>query len=110
MAKNQGLHLNPGKISGLCGRLMCCLEYENDYYAEVYKKMPKVGGTVGTPEGDGVVISNDMLKLISKVKITKGDGSEVYKDFPVDRLKFKKAKPEEDEEKTVDEDMKKILD
>ena len=41
MAKNQGLHLNPTKISGLCGRLMCCLEYENDYYAEVYKKMPK---------------------------------------------------------------------
>ncbi|MBO7149638.1 MAG: stage 0 sporulation protein [Clostridia bacterium] len=110
MAKNQGLHLNPGKISGLCGRLMCCLEYENDYYAEVYKKMPKLGGTVTTPEGDGVVISNDMLKLISKVKITKGDGSEVYKDFPVDRLKFKKAKTDEDEEKTVSEDMKKILD
>ncbi len=110
MAKNQGLHLNPGKISGLCGRLMCCLEYENDYYAEVYKKMPKVGGTVGTPEGEGVVISNDMLKLISKIKITKGDGSEVYKDFPVDRLKFKKAKAEEEEEKTVSEDMKKILD
>ncbi len=110
MAKNQGLHLNPGKISGLCGRLMCCLEYENDYYAEVYKKMPKVGGTVGTPEGDGVVIGNDMLKLISKVKITKGDGSEVYKDFPVDRLRFKKAKSEDDEEKNVSEDMKKILD
>ena len=110
MAKNQGLHLNPGKISGLCGRLMCCLEYENDYYAEVYKKMPKVGGTVGTPEGEGVVISNDMLKLISKVKITKGDGSEVYKDFPVDRLKFKKAKVDDEDEKTVSEDMKKILD
>lgn len=93
MAKTQGLHLNPGKISGLCGRLMCCLEYENDYYAEVYDKMPKVGGTVGTPEGDGIVVSNDMLKLISKVKIAKPDGSEVYKDFPVDRLSFKKNKP-----------------
>lgn len=93
MAKTQGLHLNPGKISGLCGRLMCCLEYENDYYAEVYDKMPKVGGTVGTPEGDGIVISNDMLKLISKVKISRPDGSEVYKDFPVDRLTFKKNKP-----------------
>ena len=90
MAKNQGLHLNPGKISGLCGRLMCCLEYENDYYAEVYDKMPKLGGTVGTPEGDGIVVSNDMLKLISKVKIAKPDGSEVYKDFPVDRLSFKR--------------------
>ena len=40
MAKVQGLSLNPGKISGLCGRLMCCLSYENDYYSEVYKKMP----------------------------------------------------------------------
>lgn len=98
MAKNQGLHLNPGKISGLCGRLMCCLEYENDYYAEVYKKMPKVGGAVGTPEGNGVVISNDMLKLISKVKITKGDGSEVYKDFPVDRLSFKKNKEADEDD------------
>ena len=111
MAKNQGLHLNPGKISGPCGRLMCCLEYENEYYAEVFKKMPKLGSTVGTPEGDGVVISNDMLKLISKVKIAKGDGSEVYKDFPVDRLRFKKIKADEDDDdKTVSEDMKKILD
>lgn len=92
MAKTQGLHLNPGKISGLCGRLMCCLEYENDYYAEVYDKMPKLGGTVGTPEGEGIVVSNDMLKLISKVKIAKPDGSEVYKDFPVDRLQFKRNK------------------
>lgn len=112
MAKNQGLHLNPGKISGLCGRLMCCLEYENDYYAEACKKVPKLGSTVGTPEGEGVVISNDMLKMISKVKITKGDGSEVYKDFPVERLNFKKGnKPEkDDDEKIIDEDMKKILD
>ncbi len=111
MAKNQGLHLNPSKISGLCGRLMCCLEYENDYYAEVYKKMPKVGGTVGTPDGKGIVVSNDMLKLISKVKIEKADGSEVYKDFPVDRLDFKRnaQKPDEDvDEKS--EDIRKILD
>ncbi len=111
MAKTQGLHLNPSKISGLCGRLMCCLEYEDEYYSEVYGKMPKVGGTVGTPEGQGVVISNDMLKLISKVKITKGDGSEVYKDFPVDRLDFKRNKgKEKDEDEKVSEDMKKILD
>lgn len=113
MAKNQGLHLNPSKISGLCGRLMCCLEYENDYYAEACKKVPKVGGTVGTPEGNGVVISNDMLKMISKVKIAKGDGSEVYKDFPVDQLDFKRNKPTDDkseEDDKVSEDMKKILD
>lgn len=117
MAKTQGLHLNPGKISGLCGRLMCCLEYENDYYASVYKKMPKLGGAVKTPEGDGVVVSNDMLKLISKVKITAKDGTETYKDFPVDRLEFKKnnnggnKKDADDETDDIDsEEMKKLLD
>lgn len=118
MAKTQGLHLNPGKISGLCGRLMCCLEYENDYYSEVYKKMPKLGGTVGTPDGEGTVIGNDMLKMVSKVKITKADGSEVYKEFPVDKLNFKKCgkcgkgKDADDDasDEKVSEDMKKILD
>ncbi len=111
MAKNQGLHLNPTKISGLCGRLMCCLEYENDYYAEACKKVPKVGGTVGTPEGNGVVISNDMLKMISKVKITKGDGSEVYKDFAVKDLEFKRSKVDkDDDDEKLSEDMKKIID
>ena len=112
MAKNQGLHLNPSKISGLCGRLMCCLEYENDYYAEVYKKMPKLGGQVKTPEGVGTVISNDMLKLIVKVRISKPDGSDVYKDFPLDRVEFKNNKqqtPSRDDEEITD-DMKKILD
>jgi cell fate regulator YaaT (PSP1 superfamily) len=109
MAKNQGLHLNPSKISGLCGRLMCCLSYENDYYAEVYKKMPKIGGTVGTPEGQGVVISNDMLKLITKVKVTKPDGSEVYKDFPTDRLDFKRNVNTKDDDDEDLDDTDKIL-
>ena len=90
MAKNQGLHLNPTKISGLCGRLMCCLEYENDYYEKACKLVPKLGGTVKTPEGEGTVVSNDMLKMISKVKILKADGSEIYKDFEVKDLEFKR--------------------
>lgn len=90
MAKNQGLHLNPSKISGLCGRLMCCLEYENDYYEKACKLVPKVGGTVKTPDGEGIVVSNDMLKMISKVKISKPDGSEVYKDFAVKELEFQR--------------------
>ena len=112
MAKNQGLHLNPTKISGLCGRLMCCLSYENEYYEGACKKMPKIGGKVGTPEGEAVVVSADMLKMICKVKITNSDGSETYKDFPVDRLEFKRNKENvetEDEEINVG-DMKEILD
>lgn len=110
MTKTQGLSLNPSKISGLCGRLMCCLEYESEYYGDAYKKMPKLGGKVTTPEGEGVVVSNNMLKLISKVKIVKNDGSEVYKDFPVGELKFKRqGGAAEPDEKEIGE-LKEILD
>ncbi len=106
MAKNQGLSLNPTKISGLCGRLMCCLSYENDYYAGVYKQMPKIGGTVGTPEGRGSVIAVNMLTLQVRVKIEK-DGNLFYRDFPVDQLSFKRSveKPEQEKE---DDDSDKI--
>ena len=92
MAKVQGLSLNPGKISGLCGRLMCCLGYENDYYSEAYKVMPKVGAEVGTPEGNGVVVSNNMLKFVVRVKIEK-DGTLVYKDFPLAEIGDKDMRP-----------------
>lgn len=92
MAKTQGLSLNPGKISGLCGRLMCCLEYENDYYAEVGKKMPKVGAEAICPDGvKAVVASVNMLKLTAKVKIENKDGGLTFKDYPVSELKFKQA-------------------
>ncbi len=99
MAKTQGLSLNPGKISGLCGRLMCCLSYENDYYASVYKKMPKIGGSVGTPEGHGTVVTTNMLNLTARVKIEK-DGSLFYRDYPVSELTFRRGqdKPEKDDD------------
>lgn len=90
MAKNQGLSLNPGKISGLCGRLMCCLSYENEYYAAACKKMPKIGATVSSPEGKGVVVSANMLKMEVRVRIEK-DGASVYRDFPLDQVSFKKG-------------------
>ena len=83
MAKNQGLSLNPGKISGLCGRLMCCLAYEDEYYASACKRVPRLGATVATPEGKGTVTSANMLKMTVRVKIEK-DGALVYRDFPVD--------------------------
>ena len=87
MAKNQGLSLNPSKISGLCGRLMCCLSYENDYYAEVCKKVPKLGSEATTPDGKGIVVNVNMLKMLVKVKIEQGD-SVTYKDFPLDKISF----------------------
>lgn len=105
MAKNQGLSLNPGKISGLCGRLMCCLAYENDYYATAYKKMPKLGSSVGTPEGQGTVVSTNMLKMEVRVKIEK-DGGLCYRDYPVSELEFRRSAQEtqEEEPESVEEE------
>ncbi len=97
MAKNQGLSLNPGKISGLCGRLMCCLSYENEYYASVCKQMPKIGATVATPEGKGVVMACNMLKLEVRVKIER-DGALVYRDFPVADIEPRRGEEREKEE------------
>ena len=91
MAKVQGLSLNPGKISGCCGKLMCCLRYENDYYQETFKKMPKINSTVTTPEGEGTATAHNMLKQTVRVRLNKGDGSTEIKDFPLEELRFRKA-------------------
>ena len=61
MAKDQGLVLNPSKVSGQCGRLKCCLVYEHDIYKEMRKGLPKVGKRVTTPAGDGKVVELDVL-------------------------------------------------
>ena len=97
MAKTQGLSLNAEKISGLCGRLMCCLSYEHEYYSEASKKMPKVGSEVGTPEGRAIVVSVNMLKMMVKVKVDDRNGGWIYKDYPVDELRFKKNNKREEE-------------
>ena len=102
MAKTQGLSLNPGKISGLCGRLMCCLSYENDYYAEASKKMPKIGAEVGSPDGKAFVAAVNMLKMEVKVKIDDKNGGWIYKDFPVEQIRFNKNNQVEKEE--IEED------
>lgn len=111
MAKNQGLSLNPGKISGLCGRLMCCLEYENDYYAEVCKKVPKIGGEVTTSDGKGIAVNVNMLNMTVKVKIEQGE-SVSYKDYDLDKISFMRgnevigtvASGKEDFEEDVEEE------
>lgn len=68
MAKNQDLSLSPTKISGACGRLMCCLNYEDEYYEDAREKMPDVGQTIDTPDGRAVVIGMNILDLVVKVK------------------------------------------
>lgn len=87
MAKVQGLSLNPQKISGMCGRLLCCLKYENAYYSEVFKEMPKVGSRVKTADGEGVVEANDLIKLTSRVRVLTKDGSYDVKTYKLEELK-----------------------
>ena len=69
MAKEQGLSLSPTKISGTCGRLMCCLKYEQDAYTDLLKRTPKVGAIVKTPLGRGLVVENNLLTQTLKVKM-----------------------------------------
>ncbi len=71
MAKEQSLSLNPSKISGTCGRLMCCLKYEQECYEELLKMTPKVGATVNTAEGRGIVEDSNLLTGMLKVKLEK---------------------------------------
>ena len=73
MAKEQNLSLNPTKISGICGRLMCCLNYEQDTYEDIRKRMPQVGSIVDTPNGVGEVVSNNIVKESVRVKLKVGD-------------------------------------
>ena len=105
MAKTQGLSLNPGKISGLCGRLMCCLSYENDYYAEAIKKMPKIGSEVQTPEGKAIVAGINMLKMEVKVKIDDRNGGWIWKDYRAEDIRFKKNNQPEKDDKDDDSDI-----
>ena len=105
MAKAQNLSLNPGKISGLCGRLMCCLGYEIDHYTEAAKQLPKMGAEVGTPEGKAIVASINMLKMEVKVKIDDKNGGWIWKDYPVQDIRFKKGNQPEKEDKDDDSDV-----
>lgn len=71
MAKEQGLSLNPVKISGTCGRLMCCLKYEQDAYSELLRTIPKVNAIVMTPQGKGMVIDQNLLTGMLTVRLDK---------------------------------------
>ena len=73
MAKEQNISLNPSKISGNCGRLMCCLKYEQEAYEDKLKKLPKIGAIVKTQDGEGVVDNVEILKEQLKVKFKDGD-------------------------------------
>lgn len=93
MAKDQGLALNPSKISGVCGRLMCCLQYEHQNYKGLVKNLPKVGHRIETPDGPGRVTKNHILQQMIQVQLD----DESVASYHLDDLKdyFKPQKREQ---------------
>ncbi len=120
MAKVQSLSLNPTKISGSCGRLMCCLRYEQDAYEDLIKKVPKQGAFVETKDGYGTAVSVNLLRQTVKVRLDddREDALHLYTanelcavpggrpkdgEEPPHVLNYVPPVPEEEEEETVDE-------
>ena len=88
MAKEQNMSLNPAKISGNCGRLMCCLKYEQEVYEEKVSHLPKIGAIVKTEEGEGVIDSIETLREIVKVKLKDDNDETYYKKYNASELKI----------------------
>ena len=87
MAKEQNLSLNPTKISGLCGRLMCCLKYEQDTYEATLKRIPKVGKDIVTPDGVGVIAEINAIKERVKVRIRTADDTFDVREYSIDEVR-----------------------
>ena len=102
MAKEQNVSLNPSKISGNCGRLMCCLKYEQDVYDEKIKRLPKIGAIVKTEEGEGSVEGVETLKERLRVKLKDENGEFYYKKYDAKDVTIIKNNDEE----IVDEEEK----
>ena len=110
MAKDQGLSLNPSKISGACGRLMCCLKYEQNAYEDLLKGLPKEGDIIDTPEGQGEVLSVNVLKQVIKTAIRKPPKNDIgVSFFTPDEIKILKRRHRK-EEHISQEDLKDLLD
>ena len=108
MAKEQNLSLNPTKISGVCGRLMCCLKNEEDTYEYLNSRLPDVGETVTLPDGGkGEVHSVNVLRQTVKVLVEVDDGKEMS-EYPVAELKFRPRKRKNTKEKPAKEAVKEM--
>jgi cell fate regulator YaaT (PSP1 superfamily) len=101
MAKEQGLSLNPTKISGCCGSLMCCLKYEQDSYEDLLKHTPKVGAIVQTTDGKGVIQVVNLLTGKLRVKIDRSDNVITVKKDDVEVLKDGNIKIDKNELKAL---------
>lgn len=88
MAKEQNLSLNPAKISGLCGRLMCCLKYEQEAYEDALSRMPDLGEIAITPVGTGTIVYTYTLLETVKVRVALEDGTEDVFKYPIKEIKL----------------------
>ena len=88
MAKDQSLSLNPSKISGLCGRLMCCLKYENEVYEKLLEKIPAIGTIAITPEGYGTIVETNTLLEMAKVKVRLEDDTEDIFTYKIENIEI----------------------
>lgn len=109
MAKEQNLSLNPTKISGICGRLMCCLKYEHEMYEKILERLPSIGSIVMTPNGKGVVVETNTILEIAKVKVKLPDDTEDIIPFSIDEIE-EIEKPSVPVENTTDIDIENIED
>ena len=110
MAKEQNISLNPSKISGNCGRLMCCLKYEQNVYEEKLERLPKIGAIVETDDGVGEVVGIEILKEIIKVRF-KEDDETFFKKYNMKDVKIIKnieKEIEENDEETSEEDLNEL--
>ncbi len=108
MAKEQGLSLNPTKISGSCGRLMCCLNFEQETYEELLKTTPRAGSVVETPDGVGTIEYVNLLRGQLKVKID-NEREKIHRDYDISEVRvIKKGRDERETEKNDDELLKKL--
>ena len=108
MAKEQNLSLNPTKISGVCGRLMCCLKNEEDTYEELNRKLPGVGDYVQTADGlHGEVQNVNVLRQLVKVLVEVGDEKEL-KEYEADTLQFKRRKGKKSGQELSKEEQKEL--
>lgn len=108
MAKEQNLSLNPSKISGVCGRLMCCLKNEQETYEELNSHLPSVGDYVTTPEKlKGEVSSVNVLRQLVKVIVTLDGDEKEIREYPVSELRFK-PKRKNDRMNIDDKELKEL--
>ena len=88
MAKDQNLSLNVSKIPGSCGRLMCCLRYEHNVYEEKLKKLPHIGATVKTKDGEGTIDNIEVLREVARIKLKDDNDNVYFRKYPIEEIEI----------------------